>query len=425
MKADISIPSLSLSRLFSLIVIYLAAASCTTTKRVSAFLIVPGTPKTSYNFPLHAEKETKISTSAPPSAAETPTTPTIVDRSTLTLLEHINFNIPNHDFAVPFYYDILGCGFDPRMAENIQLNKDRDKQPEAGSTIWANCGASQFHLCYNGTEPTLQGRIGLRYDSLEELQRRLQQHHQETLEKEDQRCFQSYTIDKDSRGNKQITIVDRYDNVFLCQMALNPHPDAPVASLKQPIVAHVDHFIPSLNPPDSETALWEDLACRFGRERSECQGVTFVEVDCPRGTAIDIATFYESVFDATTTVIPMQEHHIAMIAFGNIDQEGRADQYLLFKEQSTPVTRNIGHHIAMYVGETAADFEQAYKNAEIAGVIWINPRFADKVDSLPAAKQEKQFRFKNIVDLKTGKTVMEIEQEVRSVEHPSFPGHSS
>lgn len=339
----------------------------------------------------------------------------IVDRSTLTLLEHINFNIPSHEFAIPFYYDILGCGFDPRMADNLE-------NPADGSAIWANCGASQFHLCYNGTEPTLQGRIGLRYDSLDELQNRVQEHEQST--NKDNRCFQTYTIGKDTRGNKQIILIDRYDNEFVCQIVQAPLATAP-ASLKQPIVAPVDCYIPSLNMPGSESAEWEKIVSRFGKEATDCRGVTFVEMDCPRGRAEDIATFYESVFDATTFVVPIQEHKIAMIAFGNINEEGRADQYLLFRETYDSNMKNTGHHIAMYVGEDHADFQQAYKYAEMAGIIWINPRFANKVDSLSTSKQEMQFRFKDIVDLRNGKTIMELEHEIRSSEHKSYPGHQN
>eukprot|EP00797_Seminavis_robusta_P027096 Sro502_g155580.1 n/a (311) ;mRNA; r:32456-33388 len=299
--------------------------------------------------------------------------------------------------------------------------------PAKESTIWANCGASQFHLCYSPeTSPGLPGRIGLRYDSLDGLQQRLQEHRQEKKE-ETTRCFQSFQLDQqDSQGNPQITIVDRYNNEFVCRALPSPIPSSPIAS-NQPILG-----ISS----DDEAEEWTDLAQRYGREKSDCRGIDYLEIACPTETAESIAQFYESVFDANTNVIPLPDNtKIAMIALGNIRTNGRADQYLLFKEQpqqqpddttgttttTTTSTQKQQHHIALYVGQVKADFNQAYRNAEMAGVVWINPRFEDKVDTLTAAQQWNQFRFKNIVDLETGKPIVELEHEVRSTEHSSWP----
>jgi hypothetical protein len=39
--------------------------------------------------------------------------------TSLTLLEHVNLNIPEHKYAIPFYLDILGFGLDPRRAQNV------------------------------------------------------------------------------------------------------------------------------------------------------------------------------------------------------------------------------------------------------------------------------------------------------------------
>ena len=52
----------------------------------------------------------------------------------------------------------------------------------------------------------------------------------------------------------------------------------------------------------------------------------------------------------------------------------------------------------------------------------MNPRFIDKVTNLNTAKKWKQLRFKNITDLKTGKPIIELEHEVRSVENDAWPG---
>ena len=58
-------------------------------------------------------------------ATEGSETPTILYEgmhgisTSLTLLEHVNLNIPEHKFAIPFYLDILGFGLDPRRAQNV------------------------------------------------------------------------------------------------------------------------------------------------------------------------------------------------------------------------------------------------------------------------------------------------------------------
>ena len=83
------------------------------------------------------------------------------------------------------------------------------------------------------------------------------------------------------------------------------------------------------------------------------------EFHCPIGTAEKIALFYESVLDAITTCIDLGDGtKIAIIAFGNVDDTGKADQSLLFRESEGEVPEYDGHHIAMYVGESAADYEQ-------------------------------------------------------------------
>jgi hypothetical protein len=368
-------------------------------------------------FPHGSQKVTDLRVSSPTrlSSGSTKDDDTGLDRSTLSLLEHVNVAIPSHEFAVPFYYDMLGCGLDPRMAHNLV------GIPVVSSTIWANCGASQFHLCYSPESPhTLPGRIGLRYHSLDGLKQRIERHIQATAFDNSKRCFQSVTHGQDSLGNPQITLLDRYDNVFVCRTVPTPPQLSPI-STNQPILSS------TVSLGDE----WADLASRFGREVSDCRGIDYLEIPCPKGTAETVAEFYESVFDATTNLATLpDDSKIAMVAFGNIQTTGRADQYLLFKEENTSMTgitqsttwQKGRHRIALYVGDTQADFEQAFRNAELAGVVWTNQRFQDKVDSLDSAREWKQFRFKDVVDLNTGRPILDLEHEVRSMEHPAWPG---
>lgn len=319
---------------------------------------------------------------------------TIVDKSTLTLLEHVNLNVPNHEFILPFYFLTLGCGMDPRKVRN--LLPDAPKK-----TLWANCGASQFHLPYGDVPQRIPGHIGLRYDTLQGLKRRI-------CRPDLKASFQSADVGEDSRtGREFVKLVDNYDNVFFCRAG-----DPTNVDKRQPIISSTD------------VAEWGNAAEKFGREESDCRGIDYVEFDCPHSTAERIALFYEAVFDATTTYIPGEAgaSDIAIVAFGEIDSSGKSDQSLIFRESNGEMREYDGHHIAMYVGESAEDFYQAFRNAKLANIVWCNPRFSDQVQTLDQAEEEKQFRFKDIVDMETGEKIFELEHEIRSIGHPSWPG---
>ena len=338
-----------------------------------------------------------------------PPAASVLDRSTLSLLEHININVPNHDCILDFYFGVLGCGMDPRKAENVV----------AGSkTVWANCGGSQFHLPYGDTPQVIPGHVGLRYNDLEGLKTRLLQHDNDN--DNDNKCFQEYSIGRDPGSQQEhVRIVDTYGNVFYCRAKPN--------SSSSLMLRYVQ---PLVSADDTET--WGEIATRYGRESSECRGIDYVEFDCPVGTASKIAQFYETVFDATTSVVVLPNDNndkeeedgtsIAVVAFGAVDGSGRADQSLLFRETTEPLPPYDGHHVAMYVGWDQADFEQAFRNAQTAGIVWVNSRFKDDVTDLAGARKFQQFRFKNIIDVPTGQTIMELEHEMRSVQHSAWPG---
>jgi hypothetical protein len=239
---------------------------------------------------------------------------TIVDRSTLTLLEHVNLNVPSHEYILPFYFDLLGCGMDPRKASN--LKSDAPKK-----TLWANCGASQFHLPFGDVAQRIPGHIGLRFDSLEGLKSRL------LADPDDSLAVKSYEIGKDPRSQREfVKLVDRYDNVFYCRVG-------------EPV--HTDKRQPIMGPEEAEE--WGDDAAKYGRLESDCRGLDYVEFLCPKGSAEKIALFYESVLDATTTCVEVGPgENIAIIAFGNVDENGKADQSLLFQETTESLDSQPG-----------------------------------------------------------------------------------
>lgn len=331
-------------------------------------------------------------------------------KSGISLLEHININIPDHSIVRPFYVDLLNLALDPRKAINVYENNNK--------TVWANCGASQFHLPHGDNPQVIPGIIGLGFSSLESLKERLtnSEHNFE---------YEIVNAENSPSGRELIELKDGYGNIFHARKVLPNWPTelCNVRTMKQPIIRDDDtdnHDLP------------HDFVTKYGKEYSsmECLGIDYVEFRCPSGTARKIAEFYECVFGAVTDVVTIpsvtgeeeDETDIAIVACGEVNREGRAAQNIIFKESNLPMEPYDGHHIAIYAGETVSDFELVFKNCEQAGLVWVNPRFSDKAMSLTGAKKWNQFRFKDILDLKSGKVIFTLEHEVRSVDHSSYPG---
>lgn len=386
-------------------------------KLTTAFLLTQKPPFQIRSSSFIHVKESLITVSATPisSLSSTDMSPTdetmsSVDSpeqeySTLTLLEHVNLNIPNHEHALPFYVDLLGLGLDPRRAGNVVNGK---------GTVWVNCGASQFHLPFGEEAQKIPGSIGLIYNSLQPLKQRLQNELSKEGKEDEERCFAESEVGIDERSGKEyVKLVDRYGNVFFAREKPN-EVAAPgsVNGMKQPLVSK------------SETEEFGEVASTYGMDESECIGISYVEILVTPKMAKKIAEFYESVFDAPVSVIEMEEGlEVAIVGFGNIDENGRTDQTLLFREkEGFEIPPYDGHHIALYVGLDSKDFEQAFKNCETAGIVWVNPRFSDKAVNLNTAKIYKQYRLKNILNIKTGKQIFELEHEIRCIEHEAWPG---
>jgi hypothetical protein len=384
-------------------------------------------------------RATRMSSSPPPPSSARAN---VVDRSTLTLLEHVNLNVPDHDSILPFYLDLLGCGLDPRKGDNVRTATAQasppppsttggdsttettpaspqplpPKEKKASTTIWANCGASQFHLPHGEQAQRIPGKIGLSFRNWDAFCERVR-----NIEDSQGDCILAVVSQRggDRTGRESVQLVDRYGNVFVCRPGGGPgrssssfKDETTPRTMQQPIIA------------PTETERWGEIAARYGKHETDCTGIEYVEFQCPRKTAAKIANFYETVLDATTSLLQDGDDTIAVIAFGNVDETGQADQSLIFRETDEALPPYDGHHIAMYVGESGADFEQAFRNADDAGIVWINPRFSDKADTLEGARQFKQFRFKDVIDLETGEVVFELEHEMRSIEHEAWPGQN-
>ncbi|GKY98060.1 hypothetical protein MPSEU_000764000 [Mayamaea pseudoterrestris] len=341
------------------------------------------------------------STPSPSSTMTTSTTPAtteerkIVAKSSLLLLEHVNINIPSHEH-IDFYLNLLNLGLDPRKAGNVMNNNETSSK-----TLWANAGVSQFHLPYGETAQVIPGHVGLTFRNLQQLRNRMQQFPS---------SFQSAVETIDARTNVTVmTLTDHYGNVFKCRQQQSLiMTDSDYQLQPQPIVGTSESDVATRGA---------DLFARYGKTISDCTGISYLEFNCPVETAAVIANFYEHVLGAATTVMSDANTTVAIIAIGQIDEHGRSDQSLVFRETSEPLPPYDGHHVALYVGESPSAFDQAYMNCEQANVIWVNPRFSDAANTIEAARHCKQFRFKDIVNLNTGQVVYELEHEVRSMEH--------
>lgn len=184
-----------------------------------------------------------------------------------------------------------------------------------------------------------------------------------------------------------------------------------------------------------------DIVEKYGvvTSQSNCLGIDYIEFfvqvskDDNGKTIEKIAKFYDFFFDAITTAAFDGTSHIAIIGFGKIDENGRAEQSLLFRERvcDNPPKAGVvvndpnigtGHHIAMYVGANDDDFEAAAENCMAGGLLWVNQLFEDRVLNVESAMKEKQFRFKDIIDIETGEVLYALEHEIRSISHDLFPG---
>jgi hypothetical protein len=124
-------------------------------------------------------------------------------------------------------------------------------------------------------------------------------------------------------------------------------------------------------------------------------GMPYVEFPVREGTAAGIARFYREIMAAPATVTT-NGSAVAEVTVGTA-------QKLVFRETSEQLDAYDGHHIAIYI----ADFSGPHRKMVERGIV--------SEESNPY-----QYRFVDIVDPESGKTMFEIEHEVRCVTHPMY-----
>ena len=123
-------------------------------------------------------------------------------------------------------------------------------------------------------------------------------------------------------------------------------------------------------------------------------GMPYVEFRVKPGAAKGIARFYQEVMRAHAVVEPEGKFPAAQVNIGR-------NQWLIFRESDEELPLYDGHHIAIYV----ANFSGPYQ-------------FLQGLNLITEDVRNHQFRFKDIVDPKSGERLCELEHEVRSLRHP-------
>jgi len=151
-------------------------------------------------------------------------------------------------------------------------------------------------------------------------------------------------------------------------------------------------YVEATCPWGNRMRCYEPDAERFGRI---ALGIPYVEFDVPVGTAKAIAAFYPEVMDIPASY-GNGDGNVARVKVGK-------DQYLQFRETDTPQPDFDGHHIQIYITNFSGPYQRLLKRGLVS-----------------QEDNQYQYRFKDIVDLESGKLLFTVEHEVRSATHPMY-----
>ena len=149
-------------------------------------------------------------------------------------------------------------------------------------------------------------------------------------------------------------------------------------------------YVEAICPWGNRIRCYEPDASRFGRITL---GMPYVEFDVPVGTARGIAAFYPAMIGTPATVTN-GDGTTARVKVGK-------DQYLVFRETDRPLPDYDEHHVQIYV----VDFSGPHRRLG---------KLVNREDN------QYQYRFRDIVDIESGRHLFTIEHEVRSITNPMF-----
>jgi hypothetical protein len=151
-------------------------------------------------------------------------------------------------------------------------------------------------------------------------------------------------------------------------------------------------YVEATCPWGNRVRVYEPDAERFGRISL---GIPYVEFDVPVGTAKAIAAFYPEIMHIPAEV-KNGDGTVARVKVGK-------DQYLQFRETDRKHPEFDGHHVQIYITDFSGPYQRLLKRGLVS-----------------QEDNQYQYRFKDIVDLDSGKHLFTVEHEVRSATHPMY-----
>lgn len=265
----------------------------------------------------------------------------------------------------------------------------------------------------------LEYELGLSYDDLAPLKERLSRSGQ-----------RSYGITDEGGDGETIRIVDTCGRILVARESRS---ETNGGTDDEPTISSLCQRSFICTNEEDISQYGADVVARYGNTcQTPCRGIDYIEFFVPvlgdddGNTVEKIATFYEYFFDAPTTVARDGTSRIAIVGFGKIGNDGRAEQSLLFRERVSNDDDDAhlgttGHCMAIYVGANDEDFEVAAANCAEGDLFRTNSNIEDRVLDVESAMKMKQFRFRDIIDIETGEVLYVLEHEIRSTSHHLFP----
>jgi hypothetical protein len=151
-------------------------------------------------------------------------------------------------------------------------------------------------------------------------------------------------------------------------------------------------YVEATCPWGNRVRCYEPDAARFGRITL---GIPYVEFDVPVGTAQGICDFYPEIMGVPAE-LKNGDGTVARVKMGR-------DQHFQFRETDRPQPDYDGHHVQMYI----TNFSGPYRRLSERNLIY-------------SEDNQYQYRFRDIVDLGSGRHLFTVEHEVRSATHPMY-----
>ena len=151
-------------------------------------------------------------------------------------------------------------------------------------------------------------------------------------------------------------------------------------------------YVEAICPWGNRLRCYEPDTDRFGRITL---GIPYVEFDVPIGSAKGICDFYPKIMGMRAG-LENGDGAVASVEVGN-------NQHLRFRETDRALSEYDGHHVQIYI----TNFSGPHRALAERNLIF-------------SEDNPYQYRFRDIVDLASGKHLFTIEHEVRSATHPMF-----